>query len=250
MVRCLAIPTVRILAWSSLALAFTACGETPEPVPDFACATPDPVPTACPAGVTTGLPKAERDVVAVHIDDKTAIAYAAVPPTVGNHRGMWAAWGEYTFLPPQRWLHNLEHGGAAFLYQPCAPKATIDALRAFVQKRPADSGGRFRYVLTPFPGLKTPIAVVTWGWKFEGTCVGPTDTAAIEAFLQAHYRDAPEDFDFPGTFKDGWISYVAAEPVPAGADAAGSDAGQGTDAADTATGLADAASDTATADSK
>jgi len=26
----------------------------------------------------------------------------------GNHRPLWAVWGEYLYLPPQRWLHNLE----------------------------------------------------------------------------------------------------------------------------------------------
>ena len=28
-----------------------------------------------------------------------------------------AKYGEYDFLPPQRWMHNNEHGAAVFLYQ-------------------------------------------------------------------------------------------------------------------------------------
>ena len=36
--------------------------------------------------------------------------------------------GKYEYLPPQRWLHNLEHGGIAFLYHPCAEQSVIDSL--------------------------------------------------------------------------------------------------------------------------
>lgn len=38
----------------------------------------------------------------------------------GPHRPLWAAFGEYEFLPLQRWIHNLEHGGIVALYHPCA----------------------------------------------------------------------------------------------------------------------------------
>ena len=43
--------------------------------------------------------------------------HKTIPPSVGRHRERWGKWGEYDFLPPQRWMHNNEHGAAVFLYQ-------------------------------------------------------------------------------------------------------------------------------------
>lgn len=214
------------LAAASLAFTLGACGD-PEAAAVAAC--PAWPPSTCAPAVVTGLTATERNVEAQHIADDVTLTHAAVPPTLGNHRGMWAEWGEYKYLPPERWLHNLEHGGAAVLYHPDAPKATIEGLRQFVQTRPADKGGKFRYVLTPFPGLKTTVAVVTWGWKFEAACF---DGNGIEAFLKLHYRKAPEDFGFPGDFKDLWLGYIATSalaPAPgtcsAAADATSAGAG-------------------------
>jgi hypothetical protein len=36
------------------------------------------------------------------------ITYNVSLPTFGDHRPMWPVFGEYLFLPPQRWLHNVE----------------------------------------------------------------------------------------------------------------------------------------------
>eukprot|EP00493_Phyllostaurus_siculus_P003926 UN03942 len=48
--------------------------------------------------------------------DNMNTAGKRTPPIVGRHRERWPKWGEYEFLPPQRWLHAIEHGGIAFLY--------------------------------------------------------------------------------------------------------------------------------------
>ncbi|MFO0745771.1 MAG: DUF3105 domain-containing protein [Myxococcota bacterium] len=140
---------------------------------------------------------------AKHIPDETPIVYPDVPPSSGDHRPAWGRWGEYTFLPPQRWVHNLEHGGIALLYDPCVPTAVVDQLRAFAAGRAADDSGAFRYVLTPYPGLPTPVAAVAWEWTWLSECV---DTASLGAFVDAHYRHAPEDFAADGSYSDGWIA--------------------------------------------
>ena len=130
------------------------------------------------------------------------IYYTQIIPSSGAHRPQWAVWGEYTYLPPQRWLHNLEHGGVALLYHPCASSDDIDALRSFAQSYPEDETGPFRWILTPYSGLRTPIAVVTWEWLFELSCF---DELAISQFVERFYRKAPEDIARDGGFNEGWI---------------------------------------------
>lgn len=130
------------------------------------------------------------------------IIYEETPPSSGPHRPQWGRWGEYSWMPPERWLHNLEHGGVAFLYHPCAPQEVIDALRDFARAYPEDDGGAFRWVMTPYEDMSAPIAVVAWEWRAEMTCF---DSAEVTAFIERVYRGAPEDVASDGAFSEGWI---------------------------------------------
>ena len=70
-------------------------------------------------------------------------------PTFGDHRPLWPVYGEYKYVPVQRWLHSLEvlrkrkrkfkkinfvffllsfkHGSIVMLYHPCShPMEVID----------------------------------------------------------------------------------------------------------------------------
>ncbi len=136
-----------------------------------------------------------------HIADG-AIDYIALPPASGAHRPSWARWGEYSYLPPHRWLHNLEHGGVALLYHPCASDTLKAGLRDYATSRAVDAGGAFRWVMSPYPDLPSAVAVVTWGWTYSAECV---DAEAIEGFVRAHYRQAPEDVEAPGSFSEGHV---------------------------------------------
>lgn len=139
---------------------------------------------------------------AAHVPDDQAIRYADSPPAAGPHRAQWANWGEFSYLPPQRWLHNLEHGGAALLYHPCAPAEVVDGLRAYAQGRADDEGGAFRWILTPYADLPTAVAVVTWEWRWMSECLAE---AEVDAFLAEHYRKASEDVSSDGGYDVGWI---------------------------------------------
>ena len=141
-------------------------------------------------------------VSAQHIPDETPIAYAEEPPACGPHRAQWARWGEYTFLPPQRYIHNLEHGGIAFLVHPCAPATDVVALQALAEARETDDGGPFRWVLSPYPDLPTNIAVLAWGERYLANCI---DADEINAFIDTHYRTAPEDVSIDGRYSEGWL---------------------------------------------
>ncbi len=160
---------------------------------DPSCTNPDWVPGDCIEGIGT----TSENMGAGHIGDGP-ISYTQNPPSSGDHRGSWARWGEYSYLPPQRWLHNLEHGGIALLYHPCAAEETLQALRDFVGEQPDD----YRGVMTPHPGLETAVAVVSWQWTWAAECVRPDE---INTFLEAHYNQAPEDVPSDGSFSTGWL---------------------------------------------
>jgi len=151
-----------------------------------------------------------------HIALPTAITYTESPPMSGNHRGDWAKFGEYEFLPPQRWLHNLEHGAIAFLYNPCAPAAMVDQLREFAQHWSPGDGSKFLWVMTPYPNLPTPIAVVAWQWRVEMSCF---DATTAHLFVKAHYLQAPEKVAAPGGYELLWLGDGATATVDKGADA-------------------------------
>lgn len=134
-------------------------------------------------------------VPAQHVKDP--VAYVSVPPCVGDHFGKWSSWGEVsTELEPEYYVHNLEHGGVALLYDcPDGCDDIVTALRDYAKAVPEDDGGAFRYILSPNSALDSQIAVAAWGWTWTADCL---DMDSLKAFVAAHYRKAPEDVAFGG----------------------------------------------------
>ena len=175
-----------------------ACAEAQVDWTDARCLDTSWSMPAC--GTTTVLDGG--DFGASHIALPTPITYTDDPPMSGSHRAQWPNWGEFGFVPKQRWLHSLEHGGIAILYHPCASADLIDALRSWAQNMPADEGGPFRWVMTPYPGLDSAFSLVTWRHRLKGNCY---DAAAMNAFSAAHYRKATEDAYIDGGYTCAWI---------------------------------------------
>ena len=167
------------------------CSETWDDIIDYSCKG-----TAYAASCDPYIVY-RKSTEANHIQNPGGICYDVHPPASGSHRPMWGKWGKYDYMPPQRYLHNIEHGGIAILYHPCVDASVIDALEAFACARAADDGGAFRYILTPYHDMPTNIAVVAWEWAYFNNCV---DVAGISEFVDEHYRKAPEDFYFDGTY--------------------------------------------------
>ena len=137
-----------------------------------------------------------------HIPLPTPITYTDDPPMSGPHRAEWPFWGEYAFLPKQRWIHGLEHGAVTILYNPCVPESLVETLRTWAQSVPPDDAGAFRWLLTPYPGLDSAFSLVTGRHRLKGNCF---DAAAAEQFRQAHYRHAAEDVPYDGTYACVWL---------------------------------------------
>lgn len=75
------------------------------------------------------------------------LRYDAQPPSQGAYRIMTPSYGEYKYLPPQRWLHTLKRGGVAFLYHPCTNIEQVEQLKALAREC------LNMYVVTPYPHL-------------------------------------------------------------------------------------------------
>lgn len=146
-----------------------------------------------------------------YVNDYSTVDNSDTPPMVGRHRERWPAYGEYEFLPKQRWLHAAEHGAMVFLYDSCLSEETLCQLRQYITSvgeklQPdlyeLDEGGRaeadkFRYVLSPYKNLRRPIAIVTWGFTFYSSCM---NEPAMDAFITKHYRQAWEDWPPHGAY--------------------------------------------------
>jgi hypothetical protein len=127
---------------------------------------------------------------ATHRDED--LVYTDLPPAGGDHHPCWVDFGVYDVeVPDERWVHNLEHGGVAFLYHcPDGCDAELEALDQLVR-------GRTQALLTPYAGLPKRFAAVSWGHRLVVDCF---NAEQFEAFYEAHVDRAPESIaDGPGS---------------------------------------------------
>ena len=192
-------------------LAACSSDPTPEPgalnndldmvVANYTCAGPPLTLPACTTGTVAQL----ADDGAAHVPLPTPITYTTIPPASGPHRPFWAAWGEYSYLPPQVYVHNLEHGGVVVAYDPCLPAAEVAKLRAAIaQAKTKVAAQPLRYLLTPAQGMKQPVMAAAWRWRYGNSCVNADDLAA---FIVARHAMAPENVMGGDSYKTNWLSY-------------------------------------------
>ena len=96
----------------------------------------------------------------MHIPDSVFIEYKQYPiPNNGPHRTMWAAYGDYHYCPPTRYMHNLEHGAIVFLYHVCAINEQVKKFKNLAKNC------LWKHVISGWEnGLNEtyPFAVVAW----------------------------------------------------------------------------------------
>ena len=121
---------------------------------------------------------------------QTDLLYAGTPAG-GSHHLCWAPWGiSTTPVGDEHWVHNLEHGGVAFLYR-CTTdcSAEVVQLTDYVSTLPVGTA-----VMSPEPMLNHRFTVVAWGYRLETDCL---DLAAFEAFYIEHQGHGPEATTMP-----------------------------------------------------
>jgi len=121
------------------------------------------------------------------------IYYDQDVPSFGTHRPVWPKYGEYKFVPRQRWLHNLEHGGIVMLYHPCAHPLLVQKLRTLV------TSCLYRHIITPLNLLspQRPLALVSWGWTL---LLSNVDTDIVTNFIKEHALQGPEKVSTDGIY--------------------------------------------------
>ncbi|XP_045135291.1 uncharacterized protein LOC123518541 isoform X1 [Portunus trituberculatus] len=134
-----------------------------------------------------------------HVCMNQKLSYNTTLPTYGPHRPLWPVFGEYKFVPVQRWLHSLEHGGIVMLYDPCTEPLLVEQLRKILT-------GCFRkHIITPYTLLskERPLALMAWGCSLEMATV---NEAEVKAFIKTRALHGPEGhYPKNGSFKEGLL---------------------------------------------
>lgn len=140
-----------------------------------------------------------KSYMALHHCMYQRIEYDNDIPIFGAHRPLWPVYGEYKFLPKQRWLHSLEHGAIVMLYHPCANPLEVQRLRHLV------TGCLRRHVISPYNLLPQdrPLALVSWGCRLTMSYVNPE---IVTRFIREHALQGPEEIAKDGDFDDGLLS--------------------------------------------
>jgi len=114
-----------------------------------------------------------------HITAPQRVAYDHYPPFGGPHDGTWAACNGQVYTQPVRnenMVHSLEHGAVWIAYNPDkVDEAGQDALRKRTE-------GQVYTMLSPYPGLDSPISLQSWGHQLK---VNSADDERIDQFIQA-----------------------------------------------------------------
>ena len=142
-----------------------------------------------------------------HVSIGTPVQYDTNPPCAGDHWPVWAVWGTHTDpVPPEYFVHNLEHGGVVLLYN--CPQGCPDlvlALECLVQAQPVDpicqgTGVDNRFLISPDPDLAGTWAAAAWRYYISSSAPC-ADVGALSAFITAHYGNGREALCAQGLFQ-------------------------------------------------
>lgn len=91
----------------------------------------------------------------------THVNYPQTPPVGGPHNPTWQDCGVYTEpLVNEFAVHSLEHGAVWITYQPDLPADQVQTLQDIAR------GGTHR-LLSPYPGIDSPVIVTAWGLQLR-----------------------------------------------------------------------------------
>lgn len=96
----------------------------------------------------------------------------------GPFRPRPPSYGDYKFLPIQRWMHTLKLGGVVGLYHPCANQMQVQKFKSVIESC------LYSYVITPSNLLSSqrPLAILTYGRSLELSVFEPH---LIKDFIQS-----------------------------------------------------------------
>ncbi|MFN8632602.1 MAG: DUF3105 domain-containing protein [Chloroflexota bacterium] len=130
-----------------------------------------------------------------HVPDTQAVTYKSRPPTSGPHSAsVYPRYGMIDPAPPTgQWLHNLEHGAVAFLYN--CPQGCPEIVQKLTDLYPTLQLGRNarrgspRALIFPYQDMDHQIAAVAWGWLLE---LDSFDQDKLVKFFDSRIDRGPE----------------------------------------------------------
>jgi len=111
------------------------------------------------------------------------VDYAVTPPVGGNHNGAWQNCEGDVYgaqIPDEHGVHSLEHGAVWVTYNPDLPQQQVDELAKKVR-------GQDFMLMSPHPGLESPISVQAWGFQLKADAA---DDPRIDDFIVAFRKEA------------------------------------------------------------
>lgn len=126
-----------------------------------------------------------------HVQDGTRVAYKDHPPASGSHYNAPAPPGVYAQgLPPERWVHNLEHGYIVLAYRPPVSPAQLQQFEQLSDTLPKSKFGFVKLVVVPYKEMDHPFALIAWTWRLW---LDQFDREKVLGFYRAHVDKGPED---------------------------------------------------------
>lgn len=126
-------------------------------------------------------------------DNSLQVDFPPLPPVGGTHHDIWQNCGIYDEpLEAENVVHSMEHGAVWISYQPELSDDDVNTLRDLVR------GERF-IVLSPYPGLQSPVVLTAWGVQLE---LNSVEDDRVEEFID-RYQVGPQTPERGATCSDG-----------------------------------------------
>lgn len=167
--------------------ALSACGAT---TPEAAAPSTS---TAAPTAQTdvfnpsiaeaSPIPGVERFTVTSRDHTTEPVKYPQDPPVGGAHDPSWQKCEVYHApVRNENAVHSLEHGAVWITYQPDLPADQVAALDN------VGEGKRF-ILISPYPGLTSPIVASAWGAQLR---LDNVDDPRLQEFIDRYAGNGPE----------------------------------------------------------
>src|SRR5450631_1537586 len=114
-----------------------------------------------------------------------AVVYPQTPPVGGKHSAIWQNCGVYSApVHNENAVHSLEHGAMWITYRPDLPAAEIATIANDVSGQPYG-------LVSPYPGLPSPIVATAWGVQLK---LSSASDPRLKSFVETYksHSHAPE----------------------------------------------------------
>ena len=141
-----------------------------------------PVDTIAPGmrdTLVNGPPDGTKQFAGLVQDHTTApVTYDQIPPVGGPHNPRWQVCGYYDApIENERGVHSMEHGAVWITYSPDLPAEQVATLSSLVS-------GHSHLLISPYPGLPSPVVASAWGEQLSLQAVTDPRLAGFVSYFE------------------------------------------------------------------